>query len=147
MITTVDESGKPRDAVSSGLTPDEHHRVVEWPDGLKVFEHLRDLMLPGADGMELMRQVRQRFDRPVIFISGYGRDETVARTLDSGAADYIVKPFLGQRTRGPGARGAQAPRPAAARSQPAWAGSIAASRRTRKPGSGTQWHVRRELSW
>ena len=30
---------------------------------------------------------------PVIFISAYGRDETVARALDAGAADYIVKPF------------------------------------------------------
>ena len=30
---------------------------------------------------------------PVIFISGYGNDETVARALELGAADYIVKPF------------------------------------------------------
>ena len=30
---------------------------------------------------------------PVIFISGYGRDETVPRALESGATDYIVKPF------------------------------------------------------
>ena len=32
-------------------------------------------------------------DLPVIFISGYGRDETIAKALESGAADYIVKPF------------------------------------------------------
>ena len=30
---------------------------------------------------------------PVIFISGYGRDETIAKALRKGAADYIVKPF------------------------------------------------------
>ena len=54
---------------------------------------LLDLMLPGTDGIELMREVRERFDLPVIFISGYDRDETVARALDSGAADYLVKPF------------------------------------------------------
>ena len=29
----------------------------------------------------------------MIFVSGYGRDETIARALESGAADYIVKPF------------------------------------------------------
>ena len=29
----------------------------------------------------------------MIFISGYGRDETVARALEAGAADYLVKPF------------------------------------------------------
>ena len=34
------------------------------------------------------------------FISAYGRDETVARELESGAADYIVKPFLADGTGG-----------------------------------------------
>ena len=54
---------------------------------------LLDLILPGDDGIELMRRVPELSDQPVIFISGYGRDETVARALGSGAADYIVKPF------------------------------------------------------
>ena len=54
---------------------------------------LLDLMLPDVDGIELMRQVPELGDLPVIFISGYGRDETVARALEAGAADYIVKPF------------------------------------------------------
>ena len=54
---------------------------------------LLDLMLPGTDGIELMQNVRELADLPVIFISGYGRDETIARALESGAADYIVKPF------------------------------------------------------
>ena len=54
---------------------------------------LLDLMLPGADGIELMQTVPELSRQPVIFISGYGRDETVARALEAGAADYIVKPF------------------------------------------------------
>ena len=54
---------------------------------------LLDLMLPGTDGIELMERVPELADLPVIFISGYGRDETVARALEIGAADYIVKPF------------------------------------------------------
>ena len=54
---------------------------------------LLDLMLPGTDGIELMRTVPELADLPVIFISGYGRDETIARALEAGAADYIVKPF------------------------------------------------------
>ena len=54
---------------------------------------LLDLMLPGTDGIELMESVPEMADRPVIFISAYGRDETIARALDNGAADYIVKPF------------------------------------------------------
>ena len=52
-----------------------------------------DLALPGADGIDLMREIPELSDLPVIFISAYGRDETVAKALDAGAADYIVKPF------------------------------------------------------
>ena len=54
---------------------------------------LLDLMLPGTDGIELMEELPAMADLPVIFISGYGRDETVAKALQMGAADYIVKPF------------------------------------------------------
>ena len=54
---------------------------------------LLDLVLPGKDGIELMRETPELSDLPVIFISGYGRDETVAAALEAGAADYIVKPF------------------------------------------------------
>ena len=54
---------------------------------------LLDLLLPMADGIELMKSVPELADVPVIFISGYGRDETIARALEAGAADYIVKPF------------------------------------------------------
>ena len=54
---------------------------------------LLDLMLPGTDGIELMQTVPELSDLPVIFISGYGRDETIARALEAGADDYVVKPF------------------------------------------------------
>ena len=50
-------------------------------------------MFPGTDGIKLMEEVPELDDLPVIFISGYGRDETIARALEAGAADYIVKPF------------------------------------------------------
>ena len=54
---------------------------------------LLDLMLPGVDGIELMQLVPGLADLPVIFVSGYRRDETMARALEAGAVDYIVKPF------------------------------------------------------
>ena len=54
---------------------------------------LLDLMLPGVDGIELMQVVPGLADLPVIFVSGYRRDETMARALEAGAVDYIVKPF------------------------------------------------------
>ena len=54
---------------------------------------LMDLILPGIDGIELMERVPELSDLPVIFISAYGRDETIVRALESGATDYVVKPF------------------------------------------------------
>jgi len=54
---------------------------------------LLDVLLPKMDGIELMQKVPALNDRPVIFLSAYGRDETVARALEMGAADYVVKPF------------------------------------------------------
>ena len=54
---------------------------------------LLDLVLPGSDGIELMNDRRKTEDVPVIFLSVHGQDETVARALYMGAADYFVKPF------------------------------------------------------
>ncbi len=54
---------------------------------------LLDLVLPGSDGIELMNDIRETVDVPVIFLSVYGQDEIVARALDMGAADYLAKPF------------------------------------------------------
>ena len=54
---------------------------------------LLDLVLPGSDGIELMQQIRENADVPVIFLSVYGQDEVIARAFDLGAADYVVKPF------------------------------------------------------
>ena len=54
---------------------------------------LLDLMLPEHDGVELMEGILAVSRIPVIFLSAYGRGETVARVLEKGATDYIVKPF------------------------------------------------------
>jgi DNA-binding response OmpR family regulator/anti-sigma regulatory factor (Ser/Thr protein kinase) len=54
---------------------------------------LLDLMLPGTDGIELMEDILEVDKVPVIFLSGYGRGEIVARAFEMGASDYVVKPF------------------------------------------------------
>ena len=43
--------------------------------------------------MENVPELAKLADLPVIFISAYRRDETIAKALETGAADYIVKPF------------------------------------------------------
>jgi DNA-binding response OmpR family regulator len=52
-----------------------------------------DLGLPDIDGTELLRMIRAVSQVPVIVITARGADETVVATLDSGADDYLVKPF------------------------------------------------------
>ncbi len=70
--------------------PEEALRLVE-----EEKPHLvpLDLVLPGTDGMELMREIVGRADVPVIFLSAHGQEQLVARALDLGAADYLVKPY------------------------------------------------------
>ncbi len=70
--------------------PDDLERIIRAEKPHLV---LLDLVLPGSDGIELMRQVPELSDLPVIFISAYRRDDTVAQALESGAVDYIAKPF------------------------------------------------------
>jgi len=68
-------------------------------DGLKLFEAhpfdlvLLDIMLPGLNGIEVLRRIRQFSDVPVILLTA--RDAVVDKVtgLDGGADDYITKPF------------------------------------------------------
>ena len=50
-------------------------------------------VLSGTDGLELMQDIQAISDIPAIILSAYGRNRSVERALDLGAADYIVKPF------------------------------------------------------
>ena len=81
------------DAGFAPLVTGDHRQILHILLAEKPRLVLLDLMLPGIDGVELMQTIPELADLPVIFISGYGRDETIARALDAGADDYIVKPF------------------------------------------------------
>ncbi|MCY3901524.1 MAG: response regulator [Caldilineaceae bacterium] len=54
---------------------------------------LLDLMLPGTDGIALMRDILAKDDLPVIFLSAYGQEDLIAKAFDMGAVDYVAKPF------------------------------------------------------
>ena len=86
-----------RDALTAaGYTPlvtADHRELSHIMRTEKPRLVLLDLVLPGTDGFEVMERVPELADVPVILISGYRREETVARALESGADDYIVKPF------------------------------------------------------
>ena len=77
-------------AVIATGDPDDVPRLMEEEKPHLV---LLDLMLPGVDGVELMKDVMEMGDVPVIFVSAYGQDRLVARAFEMGADDYVVKPF------------------------------------------------------
>ena len=52
-----------------------------------------DLMLPGKDGMAIIREIRDRIDIPVLMVTARMEDNEKIRGLGFGADDYIVKPF------------------------------------------------------
>ncbi len=54
---------------------------------------LLDIKMPEMDGMEVLAEVMQLYDIPVIMISGHGTIETAVEALKMGAYDYIAKPL------------------------------------------------------
>ena len=54
---------------------------------------LLDIVMPGLDGIEVMRQLRERRPVPVILLTAKGSTADKAKGLDLGADDYVAKPF------------------------------------------------------
>jgi DNA-binding response OmpR family regulator len=54
---------------------------------------LLDLMLPGADGLEVCRRLRERADVPIIMVTARGEEADRVMGLEGGADDYVSKPF------------------------------------------------------
>ncbi len=68
-------------------------------DALRLFTSgeyeliLLDLILPGLSGLDVCAQIRQQSDVPIIVLSAREDEELKVRALDSGADDYVTKPF------------------------------------------------------
>ncbi|OUP09168.1 response regulator transcription factor [Collinsella sp. An2] len=54
---------------------------------------LCDVMMPGIDGFELVRQIRPRFDGPILFLTAKVAEDDAVTGYGMGADDYIRKPF------------------------------------------------------
>jgi DNA-binding response OmpR family regulator len=78
------------------------YETVQVADGLSALETasamrpdlvVLDLMLPGLDGFEVCRTLRAASGVPVIMLTARALEEDKLRGLDSGADDYVTKPF------------------------------------------------------
>lgn len=80
-----------------------HQYEVEWVnnglDGLKLLTNqtfdliLLDLGLPMMDGMQVLKQIRQRVATPVLIISARDQLQNRVEGLNQGADDYLIKPY------------------------------------------------------
>jgi DNA-binding response OmpR family regulator len=100
-ILVVDDEEIVRDVVVRYLERDGH-TTLEAPDGARARDLLKrespdlvvlDVMLPGADGLELCRWIRGRSDLPVILLTARGEESDRIVGLELGADDYVTKPF------------------------------------------------------
>jgi DNA-binding response OmpR family regulator len=78
--------------ITDGKSAQEYIQTTD----LKPSLVLLDVMLPHVDGFELVRNVRAHEgwdDTPVLMLTAKNMEQDIVRMLDSGANDYIVKPF------------------------------------------------------
>ena len=100
-ILIVEDEPKTASYLRQGLS--EHGYVVDVArdglDGLHLaVEHAYDLvvldvMMPGLDGWGVLKALRARKDTPVIFLTARDRVEDRVKGFETGADDYLVKPF------------------------------------------------------
>jgi len=85
----------------------EGHGVMLAGDGMDALRRARDrppdlvildLMLPGLDGIGVCRRLRTTGQFPILILTALGGTEERVRGLDSGADDYLVKPFAYQES-------------------------------------------------
>jgi DNA-binding response OmpR family regulator len=100
-ILVVDDDHTVREVVVSYLRA-AGHQVAEAADGESALQSMRDqpadlvvldLMLPGIDGLEVCRRLRETSDVPVIMLTALGGETDRVVGLERGADDYVTKPF------------------------------------------------------
>jgi two-component system KDP operon response regulator KdpE len=100
-ILLVEDDRNIVDLIRSNLSV-RGYDVVVSTDGTKVLWHVEverpdlvilDLMLPGADGFELCREIRERSGVGIIVVSARRAEHDKVQALNLGADDYITKPF------------------------------------------------------
>lgn len=78
------------------------YTVVQVGDGLSALEKARtempdlillDVMLPGLDGFEVCRRIRETLDVPIIMLTARSEESDKVLGLEWGADDYVTKPF------------------------------------------------------
>ncbi len=100
-ILVIEDDSHVCSFVKKGLTEEGYivDTVLDGLEGIVKFESkkydliLLDIMLPSISGLEVCSRIRQSSNIPIILLTALGTAENVALGLNTGADDYIVKPF------------------------------------------------------
>ncbi|MCL1470212.1 hybrid sensor histidine kinase/response regulator [Argonema antarcticum] len=104
LILVVDDTPANLEVISEALT-DAGYEVAIATDGDRALKQIQyslpdlillDVMMPGIDGFETCKRLKvnpQTCDIPVIFMTAFSDPENKVKGLNSGAVDYITKPF------------------------------------------------------
>ena len=101
LILVVDDDPEIVSFLKRGLTY-EGYTVDTASDGAEALAKVRerepdlvvlDIMMPGIDGIEVSRRLRQGSEIPILMLTAKGTVSDRVAGLDSGADDYLVKPF------------------------------------------------------
>ena len=102
-ILLVDDEQELLDMVSSILTEYGFHNIKTASNMKEALEEAKkfqpelsilDVMLPDGNGFDLMEQLKQNGDYPILFLTARGEDDDKFTGFRLGADDYIIKPFL-----------------------------------------------------
>ena len=100
-ILVCDDDKEIVDAIEIYLE-EEGYKIYKAYDGIRALEILRqykihlaviDIMMPGMDGIRLVKELRKFSSIPVIILSAKSEDSDKILGLNIGADDYITKPF------------------------------------------------------
>ncbi len=101
-ILIVEDEAHVVSFIKKGLTEDgfEVSVALDGKTGIQLFRDyhfdlvLLDIMLPGMNGYEVCREMKNiRVSIPVLFLTALGTSENIVLGLETGADDYLVKPF------------------------------------------------------
>lgn len=101
MIYVVEDDKSIRDLVMYVLK-EKGYDVKGFEDGLEIVEKIKteevellllDVMLPELDGIEILKKIREFSDLPIILLTARSDEMDKVMGLESGADDYITKPF------------------------------------------------------
>ena len=100
-ILIIDDDDKIRDLLKQYLKVNDFIistaiNANDAEEKLKIFKFdiaIIDIMMPGKDGLQLTKEIRETLDLPIILLTAKGETEDRIKGLEIGAEDYLAKPF------------------------------------------------------